>query len=299
MRIVPATRHNPALSRVIGTLDFRGSGTNHPLHDVNPFMLFDEGSLMTKAGIPPFGLHPHSGAFIVTICLSGNVEYITIKNGKKDVKVLGPGPFLAAVDTGFGLVHDEHTHTADPCKLFQLIWMTADNKSDAAMMHVEKPLFIHEENGTNIMLCAGSFRGKDSGITCRQVPSVTVLYITIPPGSTFETDEFCEGNTFIYNTVENDEKASLYVNEEKVPVANIAVISMEENANQLKLTNKGDSEIGALVGYGKPINPIWTKLLMGNGFIFAKSEEEALKKEEYFKKVGIYKFGQKDSCVIS
>lgn len=294
MRIVPAARRHPALIRVIGTLDFRGSGTKHALHDVNPFMLFDEATVMTKARIPSFGLHPHSAAFIVTICLSGEVEYVTIKNGKKEVKVLGPGPFLAAVDTGFGLVHDEHTYTADPCKLFQLIWMTADDKSDGSMMHVDKPLFIHEDNGTNIMLCTGTFRGKESGIMCKQVPSVTVLYITIPPGSDFETDEFCKGNTFVYNTSDNDEKVSLFVNEEKVPVANIAVISMGENTNQLKLTNRGESDIGVLVGYGEPINPIWTKLLMGNGFIFAKSEEEALKKEDHFKKVGIYKFGQKD-----
>jgi redox-sensitive bicupin YhaK (pirin superfamily) len=292
MRIVPTTWAAPFLARVIGSTDYKGSGTNHQISDINPFVLLDEAAIITNRNVPKFGLHPHSGVMVLTICLSGSVENVYIdRNGKEVKSVHGPGPFLLAVNSGRGVVHDEHTFSEDPCKLLQLAWMTGDDESDAEICHVAEPLILNEGDGTDIMLCAGTFRQKESGIVCSQNPSITVIFVTLPPGGAFQTDEFCGGNAFVYNMNYENQRGPLSVNNAQVPASH--VVDMEQHSGQLKITNEGTNVVSVLIGHREPINPKWNKLLMFNGFIFAKSEEDAEKKQDEFRQVGITGFGQR------
>ena len=57
--MVPATPTGPLL-RLIGGLDCKGKGTDHPLLEVGPVCLLDRGSIVGKDQ-PKFGMHPHYG----------------------------------------------------------------------------------------------------------------------------------------------------------------------------------------------------------------------------------------------
>jgi redox-sensitive bicupin YhaK (pirin superfamily) len=296
LNVTPTTPINAMLTRVIGSTDIRGQGTKHAIEDINPFSLLDEGAVFTKKNTPPFGRHPHAGAFILTICLMGSLNNMTIKDGKEVTEEFGPGPFLLALSCNRGVVHDEHTSSDQPTKLLQLVWMTGDQSSDCSFEHIDKPKLLKEEN-YEIMLCCGTFREVASGISCKQNPSVTVLVIKMSPGSMFQTDEFRDGNVFVYSVDYEEKRGPLVVNDNELPSAHIAHMTMEASNSHLKIENKNEHSVSVLIGYGKPIQPKCKKLLMFNGFIFAPSEEELKKKEDEFKKVGAEGFGQKpDSC---
>jgi len=339
MRIVPSTI-NGILVRAIGSTDFRGAGTNHPIADVNPFVFLEHlSSPIQSPNTPNFGLHPHSGVTILTIELSGVIENITIdpndKSGhgngkeKRSIHGTGKGPFLLATNAGRGVVHDEHTYTADTSSQFQCAFLTGDNTSKAYSSYVAEPTILHQNRGedgdssapsSDIMICAGTFRGKDSGLKigpigddASRVP--TLLYITIPPGGCFQMNDqdmvdIQGGNAFIYNTKKRREnnsdhsninsdtidggEGSLVVNDE-IPIKPWSLLSItsEDDVQQLTIENRGTTEhVSAFVGYGKPIVPSWTKMLMFNGFIFAPSKEDAEKKEDEYKQLGMRGFGK-------
>jgi len=300
MKIIPATINGP-LSRVIGSLDVHGNGTNHPLPHVNPFVLLDEACTITKPNIPAFGLHPHSGAMILTICLSGYVENVSFDCESSKIKSIhGPGPFVLAVNAGRGVVHDEHTYDGGDdevgcsTKLIQLAWMTGDDALAAEMFYDDHPVVLEQEDGVQVMLCAGNYCQKSSVISCREVPSVTVLIVSLPPGGKFETDEFVNrmGDGFIYNLGYEGRKGPVWVNGEEVLESQVAV-ELELNSRNVEIENRGsDCEATTLLGFAKPLDEVWTKLLMYNGFIFSKSQESALEKKLEFEKVGAANFGK-------
>jgi hypothetical protein len=68
---IPRTPLHGSLSRLIGGLDCKGNGTNHPLISVEPFILCDSAKEIIGAGKPPFGFHPHHGLIAMTYVLSG------------------------------------------------------------------------------------------------------------------------------------------------------------------------------------------------------------------------------------
>jgi len=72
-RVVPPTRTNPTIPRLIGTVDIDGMGTAHPLAEVDPFILLDMAKI-NKNAMPPFGAHPHFGHSVATILLAGEVS---------------------------------------------------------------------------------------------------------------------------------------------------------------------------------------------------------------------------------
>jgi len=90
-RVVPATRSGPVLRRLVGTVDVDGKGTDHPLAEVDPFMLLDQASI-DKDGNPPFGRHPHRGHSVVTILMKGRVKSWDSYTQKETV-VEGPASY--------------------------------------------------------------------------------------------------------------------------------------------------------------------------------------------------------------
>lgn len=319
MRIIPRTLNGSVLVRAIGSKDYRGKGTLHPIADVNPFCFLEHlVKPIENKGVPGFGLHPHSGVSVLTIALSGTIENVVIgKDGKEKKEIHGgSGPFLVATNAGRGIVHDEHTYTAEPCDLVQCALLTGDNTSESYISYVEKPTILRQSDESEIMICSGTFRGEDSrlkigkkGAGGSESGSVPVLlYVTLPPGGVFELNEQdMKGcNAFVYNMKRladgesgSDEYGSLVVNNDKqLKPWHLAVTQQDDNeqdnsdVRQLKIENRGSTEhTSAFVGFGKPITPAWTKLLMFDGFVFAPSKEDAEKKEQEFEQVGASGFG--------
>lgn len=195
-----------------------------------------------------------------------------------------------------GIVHDEHTFGDKPTKLFQLAWMTADASADAELFHQNDPVILSQDDGVKVMLCAGNFRDHASGITCKERPDLTVLLITLSPGGKFETDEFTnqEGNVFIYNTKYENRKGPVWINGEQEVLESQVVVDMPLDSKTIKIENRGtENDATLLLGFGKPFDKVWTKLLMHNGFIFAETEEDAEKKNLEFETVGAAKFGKR------
>lgn len=285
MRIVPITT-SVFLKRVIGSTDFKGQGTIHPLVDCNPFVFLEDVPVINSPHVPKFGMHPHSGVMILTVCLTGYMENVMIdRNGEKQTSVHGPGPFLLAVDSGRGLVHDEHTAKEAPTKILQLAWTTGDDSSEAQFFNDEDPLILREDNGAEVMLCAGKFGKRKARIT-QNCP--TVLCVTLPAGISFETDELTSGNGFLYSI--EHQCGPLSVNGLHVPHGH--AVDFEHHSGPLKVKNESDNVVSVLIGYGEPLQSKWTKLLMHDGFIFAKTEEDAEKKREEFRLLGANRFGR-------
>lgn len=78
--VVPPTTANPIITRLVGTVDIDGAGTQHALPHVDPFILLDQGTI-TKNNMPPFGPHPHRGhsadlGTIILFYIERNHNYI-------------------------------------------------------------------------------------------------------------------------------------------------------------------------------------------------------------------------------
>ena len=102
-KLVPAKHSNPALQRLIGTVDIDGAGVDHVLDQVDPFMLLDYGTI-PKNEMPPFGMHPHRGHSVVTILLKGSMKSVDSYT-VKDAYIAGPASYW--VDANSGIFHDE------------------------------------------------------------------------------------------------------------------------------------------------------------------------------------------------
>lgn len=126
-KVVPATKKH--ILRLVGTVDCDGNGTEHPLEEVDPFILLDSGTIAQDM-MPPFGPHPHHGHSVVTILLQGKMKSWdsfqeqdpTTITRTKDVSTTQPvrefrdiitAPASYWVDAGRGLFHDERASIED------------------------------------------------------------------------------------------------------------------------------------------------------------------------------------------
>lgn len=87
-------------------MDVNGEGTLHHVHNVEPFVLLDVGTI-SKKGHPPFGQHPHYRVSATTYLVSGGGMEAT-DNVSKTTTVNLPGGFYAA-SAHRGVVHEEKT----------------------------------------------------------------------------------------------------------------------------------------------------------------------------------------------
>jgi redox-sensitive bicupin YhaK (pirin superfamily) len=91
------------VTRLVGTVDVDGSGTQHPLDQVDPFILLDAASI-SKHNMPPFGNHPHRGHSVVTVLLRGSMKsWDSFSN--TETTLTAPASYW--VDAGSGLFHNE------------------------------------------------------------------------------------------------------------------------------------------------------------------------------------------------
>jgi redox-sensitive bicupin YhaK (pirin superfamily) len=176
-KVIPATRTNPSLNRLIGTVDMDGSGTDHPLPEVDPFILLDSGAI-TKNAMPPFGAHPHAGHSVVTILLQGKVSswdsfsFPTTAASHQDDGILSSeinnnnnnnnnrnhiisAPASYWVDAGSGLFHNEVSVIAnedDPSQHVRLLqlWVGVQDvdRTRAPRLQYDESLPVEEIIGT-------------------------------------------------------------------------------------------------------------------------------------------------------
>ena len=92
--------------RLIGTVDMNGKGTEHPLAEVDPFILLDTATV-NKNGMPPFGAHPHRGHSVVTVVTKGKISSWDSFKPSKDYLEIMTAPASYWVDAGSGVFHDE------------------------------------------------------------------------------------------------------------------------------------------------------------------------------------------------
>lgn len=116
---VVAPTQNAHFLRVIGTTDFLGQGTKHTVAEINPFILMDDAPIARKAGVPPFGVHPHHGLQVVSLIWSGVIH-------SRFAHELSPtfchGPVAVSLFAGRGMAHEEFTATDDAMQMQQLIF---------------------------------------------------------------------------------------------------------------------------------------------------------------------------------
>eukprot|EP00095_Tigriopus_kingsejongensis_P000373 maker-scaffold319_size207808-snap-gene-1.17 protein:Tk00373 transcript:maker-scaffold319_size207808-snap-gene-1.17-mRNA-1 annotation:"predicted protein" len=126
-KFVPVSKAGP-FTRLIGSLDFKGQGTKHPLAELDPFILCDDSGSIQGKGKPPFGLHPHYGLIAVSTILEGAFADEDNLNGlSSDFNEAGG---VYAVSAGQGVCHAETTQCEGPNRLIQTIVKIPQNKLD-------------------------------------------------------------------------------------------------------------------------------------------------------------------------
>lgn len=288
LRIVPPTQNGP-ISRLIGTVDIDGKGTNHPLEQCDPFMLLDQATI-PKSDLPPFGAHPHRGHSVVTVLLQGKIKsWDSFSN--KETTIEGPASYW--VDAGSGVFHDETTivdDSADPLQhvtIFQL-WISVkeEDRLKAAALQYDSNLpledFLNDE-GDSIVGTARYFVGGGGAI---QTPHpITVAHVTQNSGTTLKFPIHSMHGGFVVHM----EGCALYGKgaKEATTLKNaVHVLADANNDNDTHLTistpsvdednkKKHGNQSKYLICLGEKIQEPWYKKLVANGAVIAKSEEEA------------------------
>jgi len=274
-KVIQSKSINSTLSRIIGSLDVNGKGTEHLLHEVNPFILLDR-AVITGPGHPPFGAHPHSGFSVASFFLSGCFKtWDNIQDKWEDDRV---GGSVYYIHSGRGVVHDELSTGEGENTLFQL-WMKLPNeeekKKDATIQFASPqsvPEFefkaVHGDSAT-IRLVLGSFSGHTSPI---KLPTeLFVLVVHQRPGSSISIPIPRGWNSAIVNNPLPGAPSSAKYANTQVDDPSIIVFG---DGEFLSVTTE-DSTAKYLVLAGAPIESPWVKVLGYNGAIIDITKEAA------------------------
>ncbi len=139
-KIIKTVASKPAgpFHRLVGSVDCKGKGTLHELEHVDPIVLLDDGGKhigkgnsfnpMTNIrvkiwfqylGLPPFGIHPHSGLIAITFIVEGAMSDMDNLNGES--KELNGAGDIYAVSSGLGVAHMEKTASDGANRYIQII----------------------------------------------------------------------------------------------------------------------------------------------------------------------------------
>jgi len=303
--IVAPTKAGGPISRLVGTVDIDGQGTNHPLEECNPFMLLDSATI-SENGKPTFGAHPHRGHSVVTLLLQGKVSSWDSYH-PKDGKTTIEGPSSYWVDAASGLFHDEVTIVEDPsdptqhCKLFQL-WMSVKEEDRLKPPSVQHDTNLQVEDALdfdgNVIGSIRYFVGGSSS-SIRTPHPITVAHVTQNYGSMIQFPiEFDHGGFLVHLNgcarYGGDDNADVTTDTNTVHVLD----GSYGVTNYLKIvtpysddgTSKNEDKTSYLICTGEKIGECWYKKLTSNGAVVAKSKEEAREiasKVEAYSKEGL------------
>ena len=278
-RVVSPTASGP-INRLIGTVDVDGKGTDHPLAQVDPFMLLDQGTI-TENGKPPFGAHPHRGHSVVTVLTRGQVKSWDSYT-HRDTVVKAPASYW--VDAGSGVFHDETTVIPDPSdpqqhvSLFQL-WISVkeEDRVKQASVQYDTNLPIVDAKNVNGDVVGTILYYVGDGVSIRTPHPITVAYVTQKPGTilNFPVDPTHGG--FAVHV----KGAAKYGGEDAAPTTKANVVhelapSADGTETYLEVaTPDGDSSANYLICVGEKIEEPWFKKLVANGAVIARTPEEA------------------------
>ena len=276
-KVVPATKRG--ITRLVGTVDIDGKGTDHPLPEVDPFILLDAGTIK-KNKIPPFGAHPHRGHSVVTVLTKGKFDSWDSFRSKDSPKHIITAPASYWVDAGSGVFHEEQsviTDEDDPsqhCHLFQL-WVGIKEEDR------QKPPKIQYDNNLPVFDCQDP-EGKVIGKRiCHVGPETTIItphpisvvHITRQdPRSTYRVPINPEYGGFVVHVAGQPSFGGTTPNEEY----DVLVLgSRGDNESDYLEVKTTDAAGQYLVCTGEPHREKWAKKLVANGAIITATPEEA------------------------
>jgi len=280
-RTVAATITGP-LERMVGSLDCRGKGTNHPLPQVDPVVLC-EVAVVTGKDLPPFGLHPHHGVIAVTTVLEGVFEDRDNINGESDQLQLAGGVY--AVSAGKGVCHEEKTHTDGRHRAIQTVFKIPDDKLDLPPVLVkaaEKDIPVVKLDGGVARVMLGRLGKVESPARLQALPRVVILRIKIEAGKRMKVpldEDFEHGLVFVIS-------GGCKLGEEGVPAKEGGGCFLFGDGGELMIETGPEEQAEVFLVAAKPTGEPWVKMLGRNGFIVTKNEQEAEKVMEVINKFG-------------
>ena len=289
---------------LLGSADIRGRGSdseNSPHCD--PFMLCHTGSLPPGAK-PPFCAHPHCGASVATISVTGSKMSPWDNVQGTEAKPLLPGG-IYHVQTGSGCVHDEPMDPIDvtprtragfgdggasvalpggPSQLMQLWWNSIDPALPAGspLPGVRTQVLLPEEvpvvacGDLRVRVLAGDFGGNANVLTSAAYP-ILLLHVLVPAEADVElTGLPVEFNGFMWLwegavTVGDGDDALL------TAYGDEGMRRLPPGGTSLRLrgaTGEGAADAELLVALGMPQRkPYYKYVGYGGGFIHRTVEE--------------------------
>jgi redox-sensitive bicupin YhaK (pirin superfamily) len=282
-KVVSAT-DNGKIVRLIGTVDMAGQGTQHPLAEVDPFILLDSGTI-TKNSMPPFGAHPHRGHSVVTVLTQGKISsWDSFKPTTAPRETL-TAPASYWVDAGTGVFHDERSvidDEDDPSQhmhLYQL-WVGVKQvdrtQSPQTQYDNNLPVFDCKDPTNNDRVVGkGIYHvGPETSITTPH--PIVVAQIHQDPNTIYQVPIEPSHNGFVVHRrgQQVSYAGTIPTADEDVLVLGPADAGTSTSTTFLQVETK-DSPADYLVCTGEPHGEQWVKLLVANGAIIAATPEEA------------------------
>lgn len=274
-KIVPATATGK-ITRLIGTVDIDGSGTNHPLESVDPFILLDYGVVPINE-MPPFGAHPHRGHSVITVLLQGKVKsWDSFKPKGEWYTLTAPASYW--VDAGSGVFHDERSvidnedDETQHMKLFQLwVGVKESDRSNPPKVQKDENLERYEckDAAGNVVGWAICYVGQNSSISTPH--PVEVKLIKQQEKTTYRVPIDSKRNGFVVHVKGAPSFSGTSPNND---LDVLVLENSDDTANFLEVTT-GDEEAEYLVCTGEPNNEKWVKKLAANGAVIAATADEA------------------------
>ena len=294
LRSVPATKAGP-IFRLVGSVDFKGQGINHPIEAVDPVIMLDYTGEFSGKGLPKFGFHPHSGLIANTIVIEGSLYDEDNLTGRSEA--LNETGDIYLVSAGKGVAHAEATATEGPHKAIQLICKIPYDKMDlepeiCKVKSSQIPVLDIEGQG-QIKVLVGKLGDLVSPATLKAYPEkVTIGRALVNPGAKMEVvldPEFEHGVVFALHGKGKvvDESTFATIDE----ALDTVVFGSGE---KLVLENEDSNKIlDVFFTASKPLNEEWKKLKGFNGFFIAPTEAEAEKIYAKIEEVGVQNFTYK------
>lgn len=305
-RVVNATRVNPSLHRLIGSVDVDGAGTDHPLSEVDPFILLDAGTI-AKNGMPPFGAHPHYGHSVVTVLLGGSLSSwdsfsFPTRDGSNHV-ISAPASYW--VDAGSGVFHEERSvieNEDDPsqhARLFQLwVGVREEDRAKPARVQYDNALPVEEIFGNRIDGAGDGDGGGGDAVrvgtaihhvgpaTTLETPHpISVVHVTQEAGTTYRMPVEPSHGGFVVSikggatfggtqttvaTGDGDTNTVLVL----ADVTEMDAAGGDDaTAAYLDVQTSPDAAAEYLVCAGEKIGESWAKKLVANGAVIASTDK--------------------------
>jgi redox-sensitive bicupin YhaK (pirin superfamily) len=300
-RVVLPTQTNPAITRLVGTVDIDGAGTQHSLPEVDPFILLDQGTI-DKNNMPPFGPHPHRGHSVVTIILQGSAKNwdscSSPENSSSNSRPPLQGPASYWVDAGSGLFHDERSiieNEDDPSQHFRIfqLWVgvaEADRSKPPRVQYTDSlptlPIHGSSSSSSNTAVKVGvgqatHYVGEGTGI--ETMHPISVVHVTQHADTTHHVPIMNPRHGGFVVHIKGKATYGGAGDGETVETPNSVVVlkniddddSAATNVDHLQVSTAGStSDVEYLVCTGERIQEPWCKKLVANGAIITKTEEE-------------------------